>query len=474
MSQNKKDTTREIETESPKEDIAKPSTSSVQTSPSSKLKCRCKKSCSGNCSCKKNNRQCSESCYCGGDCKSLSTSADKVFKKSIKNEAKDEPIPPALNGVLETKTKNDLIEFESASKKSLKSPKEDTAKPSTSSVHKSTSECVDVEIYNSKAIGEKSSKNCVCKKGCNNRCGCVKIGRVCSSSCYCRGTSGILQKIKYLEFASKPSTCKNQLQLKPITIYYQNVRGLLTKFNECSLAISKCSYDVIIFTETNLYSEISTDELFQNKYKVHRCDRSNESSSKNGRGGGGLIAVNTNIESSKVEFKSINETVWVEIIVDGKKHFICSAYIPSYNGDTFTKKFARKAKLPKFVVRSDAFIKSLSSFIGEKVFNDDNILVFGDFNLPELEFRNNIDNTLYATKEQYYDRKEECILYGTANLFLNQINYVKNINNTLLDLIFVRDFKACEVIEVDNPLSTIDTHHYPVVVNLNVSLEDFS
>lgn len=36
----------------------------------------------------------------------------------------------------------------------------------------------------------------------------------------------------------------------PLTMYYQNVRGLRTKTNTLQKALSSCDYDVIALTET--------------------------------------------------------------------------------------------------------------------------------------------------------------------------------------------------------------------------------
>lgn len=45
---------------------------------------------------------------------------------------------------------------------------------------------------------------------------------------------------------------------KPVSIYYQNVNELRTKFNQLIQAINVCIHKIIILTETNLASDYAT------------------------------------------------------------------------------------------------------------------------------------------------------------------------------------------------------------------------
>lgn len=91
----------------------------------------------------------------------------------------------------------------------------------------------------------------------------------------------------------------------------------------------------------------------------------------------------------------------MKLCVGDKKFFICSIYFPPL------------ANISKY----NAFIESLST-VSSTCDIIDNILVFGDFNLPNLQWiGNDSDNTLDATNFQY--ERDECIIHGTADHFLH-------------------------------------------------------
>lgn len=58
-----------------------------------------------------------------------------------------------------------------------------------------------------------------------------------------------------------------------LSIYYQNTRGLRTKTEELYNNILLSSYDIIVFTETWLNSNICNSELIDSRYILYRRDR---------------------------------------------------------------------------------------------------------------------------------------------------------------------------------------------------------
>lgn len=50
---------------------------------------------------------------------------------------------------------------------------------------------------------------------------------------------------------------KTSSKISKIVVYYQNVRGLRTKLNDFSIAVTaKYDYDILLLTETNLFDGI--------------------------------------------------------------------------------------------------------------------------------------------------------------------------------------------------------------------------
>jgi len=90
----------------------------------------------------------------------------------------------------------------------------------------------------------------------------------------------------------KPTNCSNSYSLTHnLRIFYQNVRGLRTKFNFIRTIFPIfCFYDIIIVTETWLTSDISSFELSLFGFQIFRLDR-NIFISVCKRGGGVLIAM---------------------------------------------------------------------------------------------------------------------------------------------------------------------------------------
>ncbi|CAH2084841.1 unnamed protein product [Euphydryas editha] len=58
-----------------------------------------------------------------------------------------------------------------------------------------------------------------------------------------------------------------------VNIYYQNVRGLRTKTEDILTNVLINSYNVIVFTETWLNSNVTNSEFIDKRYTVYRRDQ---------------------------------------------------------------------------------------------------------------------------------------------------------------------------------------------------------
>src|SRR6185437_8435865 len=141
---------------------------------------------------------------------------------------------------------------------------------------------------------------------------------------------------------------------------------------------------VLIGTETWLTSDINNSEIFPNqKYAIYRKDRTE------GKGGGVLIAVRNDLNSSSVQIQSDNdssEQVWCSLQIPNKfRLYICSFYRPP-NSD----------EAPLL-----SLYDSLQNVItGESGSRDRKVFVSGDFNLPEIDWNaislEDCDHSMYC------------------------------------------------------------------------------
>lgn len=73
-------------------------------------------------------------------------------------------------------------------------------------------------------------------------------------------------------------------------IFYQNVNGLKTKLSDVKSEVETNDYDVIVMCETWLREGFYDNELFDDRYTIHRRDRNFDITTKLD-GGGCIVAV---------------------------------------------------------------------------------------------------------------------------------------------------------------------------------------
>ncbi|KAL1396645.1 hypothetical protein pipiens_010382, partial [Culex pipiens pipiens] len=233
-----------------------------------------------------------------------------------------------------------------------------------------------------------------------------------------------------------------------LTVYYQNVRGLRTKTNETFLALCRCDYDVIVFTETWLTEAIKDAELTKN-YKLFRCDRNPESSSLL-RGGGVLIAAKAKLGCKAVELlncESLEQTV-IRLTLPLQTLFVCCVYI-------------RPVSDPATYATHAAAVQQVIDLSKES----DSVLVVGDYNLPNLIWYHD-DDTDSLLPVNASSEQEVTLVESMLPLGLTQVNDLPNAFGKLLDLVFVSDNVSVELFEPPCPLLKVDQHHNPLLMQL--------
>lgn len=151
-----------------------------------------------------------------------------------------------------------------------------------------------------------------------------------------------------------------------ISILFTNIRSAVRNRDDLSAATDTTSADIVILTETWLNDSVRDSEIFysQKNYSVFRCDRAGR------RGGGVLIAASDNFQCFKLNIDTALEFVSVHITIEFQKFLFCVCYrAPSANSN---------------------FCSDLRDALTtvHNMFPNLPILLFGDFNFPDIDWSN--------------------------------------------------------------------------------------
>ncbi|XP_055543788.1 uncharacterized protein LOC129729304 [Wyeomyia smithii] len=241
----------------------------------------------------------------------------------------------------------------------------------------------------------------------------------------------------------------------PLHLYYQNASGMNSNIDDYLLAFSDSHYDFIALTETWLDDRTLTSHLFGAEYEGFRCDRGPQNSQKK-TGGGVLIAVRCSLKPRQIVDAAWNnlEQVWVSVQLSGRKLYICVVYFPPER--------TRDKQL------IDTHIQSVLA-IHDRVKRCDEIVVIGDFNLPNLYWAPKRSGFLYPDPDRSnYHACALNLLDGYNAAMLEQINNNVNENGRCLDLCFVstRDI-APRLTFAPAPLVKTVSHHPALLLDFD-------
>jgi hypothetical protein len=243
---------------------------------------------------------------------------------------------------------------------------------------------------------------------------------------------------------------ENSLSKSSLSIYFQNVNRARGKTNELFLAASECNHDIIMLVETNFNVDIDDTEILDSRYIIYRCDRSSLSSHKSS-GGGVLIAVDRNYKSERLSFggESI-EQIWIKLTVSKKTYLLCCVYLPpDCSCDSY-----------------HTHLKSVEACFNSCNVND-NILICGDFNLPNVSWAQ-IGSCTDLLPNNVTSDKESVTVDGMASCNLVQINKIPNVREVFLDLFFCNFNDEATVHICETPLLNLDIHHRAYDIAIDV------
>lgn len=174
--------------------------------------------------------------------------------------------------------------------------------------------------------------------------------------------------------------------VKSLKIYYQNVRSIKNKMNDFKYEIAR-KYHIIMLTETWLKDKARIErnmDKFSTDFEVYRRDRSADVLKD--EGGGVMIAISKKIRTHRrVLDEKFNhlEYVCVEIENSEKPILLYCVYIPGSTKEIYEDHFDAIRSIPM---------------------NGKDILIVGDFNLPDIVW-NTTDDVTY--KPEYHFRRND-------------------------------------------------------------------
>ena len=186
------------------------------------------------------------------------------------------------------------------------------------------------------------------------------------------------------------------------------MRGTLTTDN-----------DIIALTETWLNDSFTDSEIFCDRYQVFRRDRLYDVLGCV-RGGGVLCAVLNSFSSTVLttnKFPSYDD-IWIQVRMPRVNLVVGCVYFPPASQLEAYQRFCDTAERLR------------------NKYDESNFILMGDFNLPNVNWLAEED---VMVPQHIGGNTAEVLIECMFFLELHQVNRAFNVNNRLLDLIFVSD-----------------------------------
>lgn len=244
-----------------------------------------------------------------------------------------------------------------------------------------------------------------------------------------------------------------------IRIYNHNVSGMRTKIREFNAFLVNCPFNLVIFEETWLHPSIPDAELSgQTGFSAFRVDRLLPTDTLSSKGGGVAIFCKSYLNPSLVQIsKPLNlELVAVEFSCRDTDIICIACYFPPNPSKTYEAS------------------KEFRSIIGEIVNNHKEkiILVFGDFNLPDIKWHRDSDCPAFLSPVHsiHTSVPSQHFLETINENNLYQISDQLRPDDTTLDLILTNSPSGTYVEAASMPESfpSSQRHHIPTIMGLPV------
>ena len=191
-----------------------------------------------------------------------------------------------------------------------------------------------------------------------------------------------------------------------------NCQSVRNKTAELATVIDTYKPDILAGTESWLNENISSSEIFPDSYIVHRKDRQTGP-------GGGVFQANRDdlIVTHRTDLDTDCEIIWTQTQLAGKKPLMIGTYYrpPSDQGSSLDE------------------LDSSINKMGTKI-NSDNVIIFGDFNTPGINW--DVSTTDNA---QNHTGQAQKLLHLVDNHGLFQTVQEPTRNGNILDLVLVNN-----------------------------------
>lgn len=257
-----------------------------------------------------------------------------------------------------------------------------------------------------------------------------------------------------------PNTDVHKNISNSLKFFYHNCSGIRGKIKNLYLDAKSSNFDVLVLTETWLNDSFKNEEILDNKWTIFRKDRDYNATGLS-RGGGVLIAVKSPLSAESVFTPSSSHHVeqnYIKINLDGKHVYIGVIYIP-----------------PK--VDDSVYNTVLTTYLSimNTLNDEDDIIIFGDFNRPKLSFiTDEIDLELLPIN--FNDDVDFNLLSTFYSNDLHQVCPYPNSQGTWLDLIFTNAYNNISVLaaqDMEN-LFLNSLHHSATTLDYFTSNTKFS
>lgn len=204
--------------------------------------------------------------------------------------------------------------------------------------------------------------------------------------------------------------------------------------------------DIIVLSETWLRDEVNDCELgLLPKYSVFRCDRCSVINNDI-RGGGVLIAIKNHFNCSQIIIHNNNiEQIFIKLTIGSTTLLIGAVYIPPHFG----------------VNVYNSHTDTVNSLLCQ--YTTSNIILLGDYNLPAIQWSLHSEPTI-----SLYGKIESEALSNFSFLNLKQFNYIKNRNNSILDLILSNSSYITVSCEISTLVPTDYLYHPALLIKFPI------